>query len=99
MKRTVTRTLPLTTICAFVLMASPFFLPHTGLTRITPSANDLNFETSDRDDQLKDQQLGSESYLSNMFPFVLNPGTTHLEEVSHFASFSPLGRGIFSLRC
>ena len=102
MKRSVFQVFVVVTISSFILASSPSPLRYSGLSRLSPYSADLNFESLDQEDQLKDHSRGLGTFLSNVFSAALFPGTRarHFKTTPRFSclAFSLDERTIF-LRC
>ena len=87
-------------VTSFFILFFPAYFRYTTLSEITIFSNDLNFENSDQDDQLQDQQHGSASFLLGVFPTLFLPGANPFTQFCHFFSSAPsLDQKTSILRC
>jgi len=85
MKKTSIQILLVSGISFFILFF-PAYSRYSNLSEMTLFATDLNFENPDQDDQIQDQQQGSDLFSLSEIYAVSLPETNPFESFCHFYS-------------
>ena len=73
---------------SFFILVFPAYLRYTNLSEMNLFPTDLNFENPDQDDQLQDQQHGSDLLSLNVFYALSLPEANLFKQLCHL--FSPV---------
>ena len=85
---------------SFFILVFPAYLRYTNLSEMNFFPTDLNFENPDQEDQLQDQQHGSDLFSLNVFYALSLPEANPFKQLCHFFSPVPsLDQKTSILRC